>query len=975
MQRHRSLRFLAPLTLLLLALAGSAFAQTDVTSIRISGTVKDADGQPLPGVMVQGTNLETGHGLTAVTDDKGFYRLLNLPTGRYKLEAKLEGFIPQSTELKTVIGTAPTVNFTLRLGGTETVEVTGLPVVEATQTAAATTIETEQLRMLPTNGRNFTDMVLLTPESRRDSERGNLSLSGQRGINTNVMVDGVDYNNAFFGGTAGTAEGRAPLSISSESVKEFSVITNGASVEFGRSAGGFVNVITKSGTNELHGSAFYYTQPKDLVAENADGKELDQKKQQYGASVGGPILRDRLFYFASYDQQAQDETITLDPDFLSRSAPAFQVFPVLATDDSFVKTTDAKVYFGRMDFQATDTQRMLVRVNRAEYDGDNATSSSPVSTSGRNGVEMMTSTTAVATWSGNFGGSFFNDLNLQYVKEDTPREDKAPNLTEVQLGTYRYGGVGFLPIVSTTKRKEIGDTLTWAADRHLVKGGFDWNDTSIAQIFKGNWRGVYRFAVGDPSKGQNYTYNLEHGFWNQYYQFGGLNGLTADEAGAVSFHQKELALFLQDQWFVTPSLTVTAGVRWEKLDNPNDPILNPEHENADHSWAVDGKIPDADSQWSPRMAVAWSAPDAKTVARASAGRFWSRTPALLFAQLYSSNGVRGTQYTINAGGGGPTDPLAPGWGVNFDPEGVAPIDFSAITRIAKPGVFVMPEDFENPRTDRFTVEVEREIFAGTSASLGYTYAKTEHLERMTDLNLQYLRNADGSIVTSLVNGMPVYDSVRPNPYYARVSGYVSDAESLYRAITGTVQRRFTDGLAALVSVTYAKDKDNDSNERNFGAFTAEDVHDLGGSWGYSNRDQRWKVIAASSYETPWWGIGVSGMFKYYSGQPYNAILSTDVNKDGFTNDRPTVDGNHFDRNAYRNPQVRTLDLRLSKAFEIGPGDLQLFAECFNCANWENRSVGVTSVYGDQAAPLGNFGRDGGYSTSPRTFQIAARYDF
>ena len=173
-----------------------------------------------------------------------------------------------------IIGSTPTVNFTLQSARvSETITVTSeAPTVEVTNTQIGTTIQSEQIKNLPVVGTDFRQLVLLTPESRFDSERGNISLSGQRGINTNVTVDGVDYNNAFFGGTTGGAEGRAPLSISEESIKEFSVITNGASAEFGRSGGGFVNVITKSGTNNLHGSGFYYNQPQSLISDFAKGR-------------------------------------------------------------------------------------------------------------------------------------------------------------------------------------------------------------------------------------------------------------------------------------------------------------------------------------------------------------------------------------------------------------------------------------------------------------------------------------------------------------------------------------------------------------------------------------------------------------------------------------------------------------------------------------------------------------------------------
>src|SRR4030095_4106674 len=198
-------------------------------------------------------------------------------------------------------GSTPTINFNLQsstVSETTTVTAEELPVVEVTNTQVGTTIQQEQIENLPSAGRDFKQLVLLTPESRIESERGTLSLSGERGINTSITVDGMDYNNAFFGGSVGGAEGRAPLSISQESIKEFSVVTNGASVEYGRSGGGFVNIITKSGTNSLHGSGFYFKQPQSLISDfptvgPTPGRPAsDQEKTQYGASIGGPLVKD-----------------------------------------------------------------------------------------------------------------------------------------------------------------------------------------------------------------------------------------------------------------------------------------------------------------------------------------------------------------------------------------------------------------------------------------------------------------------------------------------------------------------------------------------------------------------------------------------------------------------------------------------------------------------------------------------------------
>lgn len=952
--------------LLLSGLATAAFAQTDVTTSRISGTVSDADGAALPGVTVEAKNQETGLQVVAITGEDGGYRIFNLPTGSYSITATLDGFGPANREVRLLIGEAPTLNFTLAPGTvTDSITVTSeAPVVEVTNTTHGTTIQTEQIQQIPINGREFRSLVLLTPESRFDSERGNISLSGQRGINTNVTVDGVDYNNGFFGGTVGGAEGRAPLSISQESIKEFSVITNGASVEFGRSGGGFVNVITKSGTNSLRGSVFYYNQPQSLISNFADGTEpRDQEKEQYGASLGGPIVQDKLFFFASYDQQKKTETVPISSSVLD--ADIFARYPVLASPSTYVSGQDGDVLFGRLDFQANAQHRFLVRANFTDYVGENGTSNSTTRTASYNGVEGLDTKAYVASWSGQFGSNLLNDLNINFVTEDTPREDKGLGLPEIQLGSARYGEVAFLPITSTTERKAIGDTVTLMHGDHVFKAGGEYNDTTIDQVFRGNWRGVYVF---------NNKADLLAGRWSQYRQFGGLGGRTSSEAGRADFGQKETALFLQDQWFLSSNLTLSAGIRAETQDNPNDKTLNPNDRNANGSFRISRSIPDSGlaDQISPRLGISW-APDSKTAVRFSAGRFWSRTPAILLAQLFTSNGITGTQYIISAPRSGsnilqPTDPLSPGWGNNFNPVGVEAIDFTRVPNPSRPGVFVIDENFENPYTDRITVGAEREILPLTSAGLDVTYAETKQLQRLKDINRQY----DGTIAS---NGLPRYSStVFPFPFYGRVTTSVSDGKSKYIALTGTLRRRLANNFSYYAAITYSKDKDNDSNERNFAGIQAEDYNNLDLNYNYSNRDQRWKGVVNGLWQSPWWGISLSGALRYSTGSPYNATVNSDLNNDGeSTTDRPTVNGVHFERNAFRQPDFTSLDLRIGKDFKIGPGSLSVFAECFNCSDAENRSV-INSVWGTGQTPNANFGLENSGGT-PRTIQLAARYDF
>ena len=977
--RSRNLACILAIALAVLGLAGSAFAQTDVTTSRISGTVEGTDKAPLPGVTVEATNKETGLQQVAVTDANGFYRILNLPTGMYTVAASLDGFVTATADnVRLLLGSTPSINFTLQSSTvSETITVTSeAPLVEVTNTKVGTTIQQEQIENLPSAGRDFRQLVLLTPESRLEGERNSLSLSGERGINTSLTLDGMDYNNAFFGSTAGGAEGRAPLTISQEAIKEFSVVTNGASVEYGRSGGGFINVITKSGTNSLHASGFFFDQPQSLISDfpavgtTPGRKPADQSKKQYGASLGGPIVKDRLFYFLSYDKQKQDITI---PILSTQLLPAFfATYPSLTSTPEYVQTQDGWVAFGRLDYQLSPAHRLLARVNSNDYTGVNGTSNSQARASTYNGVEGQNTKAYLGSWSGQFSSNVLNDLNLNYIVEKTPRADKGLNLPEIQVGGLRFGEVSFLPIDTTNKRKAFADTLSYLLDKHVLKAGAEYNDTSVDQVFRGNWRGVFIFANNADFLAGN---------WREYRQFGGLGGLTSIEAGKAAFAQKETAFFVQDQWFVRPSLTLTAGVRLERLDNPNDPILNPNAPGPNGTLQFNGHIPDANNQISPRVGLSWS-PDEKTAVRVSLGRYWSRTPALLWAQPFTSNGVRGGQLSIFATQnptngaviGPPTDPAAPGWGRGatatnggFTPNGVERVNFGPGTRVTAPNVFTVDPGFDNPYTDRVTLGAEREILPKIALGLDFTYAEGNQLQRLTDINRVY----SGA---TAANGLPAYSTTRPLSAYGAVITDLSDASSKYKAVTATLQRRYADSYSLYGAVTWSRDRDNDSNERNFSGIQAEDFNNLDLNWGPSARDQEWKVVLNGVWDTPLWGIGLAGAFRFYTGQPFNPIANSDLNRDGVAGtDRPTINGVHLGRNSERQPDFFTLDLRLNKTFRIGPVDLSLFGECFNCTNTGNKFT-TNNTWGDAQTPRSTFlvyNQPG----TPRTFQFAARVDF
>ena len=992
LQRWAAVLFAA---VLVVGVAGVAVAQTDVTTTRISGTVKDADGGALPGAAVEAKSQDTGFTTSAVTDSRGFYRILNLPTGTYTVTVTLSGFATEKRpDVRLLLSSPATVDFTMKLATkAESITVTSeVPLVETTNTSASTTIQTEQINQLPVQARDFKMLVLAMPEASQKNERQYLSLSGQRGINTSMLVDGVDNNDPFFGGIIGQAENRAPLQMSLESVKEFSVVTNGASVEMGRAGGGFINVITKSGTNQFKGSAFYYNQPQKLLGDFADKSQpRDQKKAQYGASLGGPLMADKLFFFASYEQQKQDITQPVSPYIYDPAIAA--KYPALASGSSYVQTVDGKVLFGRVDYQFSGSQRLTGRANYTDYSGQNGTIGASNNATGHNGIEGMFARSYVASWSGLFGSNWLNDANGQWVIENVPRQCENCALPEFQVGAggntstgipYKgtssngYGGVSYLPINPTdVTRKNLGDSLSYTYGNHVLKGGGEYNDTGLNQIFKGNWRGVYIF---------NNEADFLAGKWSQYRQFAPLNGLTVDQAGTAAFHQKELAFFAQDQWFISPTLTGSLGLRWEGLNNPDAPILNLNNRNANGSMNLNGHIPDDNSQWSPRLGLSWSPGNkGETVLRLTAGRFWSRTPAILFAQLYTSNALRGTQYTINAQKdskgnviGPPSSGLFPGWGTAFDPTILAPLDLSHIATPTGLGVFAMDPNFKNPYTDRITIGWDQQVFKDTALNVDFTYAESKNLERVMDANIQYQIDPATSKPKLASNGQPMYSSTRPDPYYGRITEYVSDASSKYTAVVATLHRQFTERLFGFISVTWSQDFDNDSNERNYSGIGAEDNHNLASEWAYAVRDQRWKIALNSVWNTPWWGLSLSGIYTYYTGSPFTPYTSGDLNNDGIFTDRPTLaDGFHVGRDSYRYPDFQLLNLRLQKAFPLGPGSLSVLGECLNCLAAKNWYVS-TGWGSNTSTPSASFDTHVVNSTIlaiPRTYQFAVRYDF
>src|ERR1700682_4527226 len=316
-------------TLVLCLFAALGLAQSAIGRPTLNGTVTDATGAAVPNAKVTVSDTATGLTRTTETTDGGLYGFQRLPVGSYTLSVEAGGFkTARRTNVELTVGAVATINIAVEIGAAqETVSVTAeVPVVETTRSQTSTTVTSQEVRDLPINGRNFLDFTVLTPGVVRDPTRsGDLSFGGQRGTSNSLLVDGSDSNNVFFGQTTGrSGTGRNPYSFSEDSVQEFQVNANGYGAEIGRAGGGVINVITKSGTNSWHGTAFEFFRDKAMNANSWENNRNNRPKppyhfNQFGGNIGGPVVKNKLFFFFDYDGQRNTSPDTV---FLQIAPPS-----------------------------------------------------------------------------------------------------------------------------------------------------------------------------------------------------------------------------------------------------------------------------------------------------------------------------------------------------------------------------------------------------------------------------------------------------------------------------------------------------------------------------------------------------------------------------------------------------------------------------------------------------------------------------
>ncbi|MEW6360848.1 MAG: carboxypeptidase regulatory-like domain-containing protein [Pyrinomonadaceae bacterium] len=952
----------------IIAVSVSVLGQSQATTGVIQGTVTDPNGAVLAGASITVKNVNTGFERTVSTNSDGFYSAPLLPLGKYRVTASANGFSTTILEnVEVTIGNTIALNISLKVGtASETVDVTTeADAVDTARTELATEINQRSVENLPINRRDFSRFALLTPGVSivQGPDGDEITINGQKGIQNNVSIDGADANNPFFGEQRGGQ--RPAFTISLESVKEFQVVPVGASAEFGRASGGFINVVTKSGTNRFAGSAFLFFRNQNLSSQNPDAVDAglpteDFRNYQFGGNIGGPIKKDRAFFFFAYERNdgQSSKPNFIDPRLVTIFATRFNS----PNEQTIIRrTNDADVLLAKVDINLNKSNLLTVRHNYSRAEQVNGTFDVPTWGASANGRETDNSNSFISQLVTNFSANLLNEFRFQWAKEERPRFYDGPDLPDTTIGTfdgsisYRFGRPFFLPVPSNDVRLQFTDNFTVIRGNHSIKFGADLNRTRVSQTFIGFARGRYIFAAPTIEGAINgfidYINQVSPAALALYLQFAPIGNRTVEEAGTQAYSNFEPGLYIQDNWQAKRNLTINIGFRWEAQFQPN-PINSPSQTRYgqfinDPRFPSDGTIPDFTDGYAPRFALAWSpGNDGKTAIRFGAGIYYARIPGLVVAGPRNTDGaIAGNIFFANfLCDSEKISPGGNGGGLNGCPVYPGIVPTAGFTPF-NPGVAVFERNFKNPRTVQYAASIEREIVKSLSFLIAYNYAKSTRLTRFVNRN-----------DPRLYGGVAVFE--RPNGSgIGEIRSTESSARSLFQGITFTLNKRFSDRYQFQVNYLLSWDKSDDDNERDPFTFRYADPRDFRPEYNWSDRDQRHRFNAFATFLLPY-RINLSPIVQFRSAQPTSVV------------DRGTFP-NIVKRNTLRlDNEFFTFDIRASKAFKIGERvEIEGIFEAFNIFNNRNqKSLPRPLTFNFDGTVTAGFGE-------PRQAQLGIRLKF
>jgi Carboxypeptidase regulatory-like domain/TonB dependent receptor len=933
---------------LVLALMGvfagspAARAQETVNYASVSGRVVDPHGSAVAGATVTARQTDTSVSDSVTTDGSGRFRFAYLRVGPYEISVNQPGFSPYARQLTLNVGAAFEIPVTLDLAGVEAaVSVTAdAPVLESARSQVATTISKGEVNNLPLNGRNFVDIAVLAPAvappninstqlfAETSAVQGvGLSVGSQRNLSNSFVVDGLSSND--------DAAGLVGMPYGVDAVEQFQVVTSGGQAELGRALGGYVNVVTRSGTNQVRGTGYAFFRDDAFNAANAlSGTTLPMSQQQFGGSLGGPIAQGRTFYFVNAEQRLLDQsgltTITDANTAIVNAKLAAVAYPgAWVANGVFDQPIDSLNLLAKVDHAFSGRDQMSIRYSLYDVASSNSRGagglSAPSASAGLDNTDQAIAFSNTLT----IGSRTVNETRAQFTHSDLlalPTDPIGP--AAGIAGVASFGTFPASPQGRLNRMLQVTDNVAQQRGAHALRAGMD-------LIYNAD-----RITFPRAERG-SYTFSSLANFLSGAYNNAGFSQTFGERE--VAQGNANVGLYVQDEWSATSSLTLNLGLRYDLQ-------------------FLDTIDTDADNV-SPRAGFAWTPTASRNlVVRGSAGHFFDRVPlrALANALLSARNTTDlGQLQQVNV-------MLSPGQAGAPDFPAILPAPVPQVTLV---NLTTMQRDLQNAYSRQASLEVERQVGRLGTLSVGYSYL------RGLGLLMAINQNVPSCAPVGTNNGC------RPIPDYANNSQYSSAGESVYHGLLVSFAQRPSAWGYYRVSYTLSK------SENNVGEFFFSgpvDPYDLSKDWGRSDNDRRHlfsggvstsMAPAATVWEGLSHGFQLSGIVQAYSAAPFN--ITSGVTTIQGTAGRPVVDGDYIPRNSGVGDEFFSVGLRMSRSFQLsGNVRLEAMAEAFNLTDAINEIARNTN-FGTGAYPSNpspSFDQVTAVG-DPRSWQLAARLRF
>lgn len=920
----RNCKLLRSMALLALTLSMPAAALSQTASGTILGEVKDATGAALPGVTVAATNQANGALRETVTDALGTYRFSTLAPGLYTVRATLAGF-------KQAVRTDVRVNIASQVVATLLLEVSGVeervtvaaqaPLIDTTEQVVKTLIDTKQIESLPLKTRDFLDLAMLAPGvvtdqgSASGGQTDSISFGGMSENYKSVWLEGVDFNDEVTGGGSSLSSATR-IALASEAIQEFQVMANSYSAEFGRSASGAINILTKSGGNQMHGSGFYFRRDDAFEKPNYFSVAVPPFKiEQYGATVGGPIKHNKLFYFGSWERRNNSRSVQVN---IPVSIASFVTSLGYDTRTDVPVTTDENNYFVKGTYLLSQNHNLNTTYMYDHRDLFNQQTGGD--SAGDHGYDdKRRAWFVVSNLTSVFRSNIVNELRVSLSHQALDRVLPAGSVSrpEIRFPTVQFGRASNVP-QSRTQDNRIFTNATnvhlVAKGTHDVKFGFEANLVPTTSLINQSFNGLFEFLADAPVMAGNpatlpfrYTQGIE------------LRGILSAMTRDVNIY----STFLNDQWQLRDGLTVNVGIRydwqlWRGDLNGQDVPASMSHQEfwiSQVAGDLKGRnfkaAPNDMNNVAPRFGIIWvPAGKGNTVVRAGYGIYYDQINTTTMRSVVAGYpGFITTQIANDSRSGARIlNDFFPNLPTSSFPESVG-----SSFRIASPTA-------ESPYTHQTTAGMTHQLGSRYAVSTDYVYLRGERFPLTLNVNA---RQTDGTC--PLIAGC------------ARMLLYADQAPIRIHQAQFRIERRFADRFGFLAGYTLGRAKGIADNG------TPSNKYDLMADWGPTSNDVRHRFVANAVYELPF-GIQAGGIVTANSAPPYNIISGVDTNRDGDNNDRPTGVG----FNAGRGDTFFQTDLRLSKKVDLGKARAEVLWEMFNVFN----TVNFNNYQGNQSAAAG-----------------------